>query len=314
MRRLLIPILIVLLACSTLFGQSGQIATYGNGVPTGYCNNARYVDVDTGQAYNCVSNAWQAATLVTFPSKTGNALKVLRVNSGATDYELFTLTSINGLAITASTGTLTITNAKTLSSSNTLTLAGTDSTTMTFPSTSATVARTDAANTFTGHQTIEGVTSTGATGTGKLVFDTTPTLATPVIGVATGTSLAVTGLLTSSGTAGIGYATGAGGTVTQGSNRTTGVTLSKLTGTITTNTTSLAALAAATFTVTNTLVAITDVIVVSIRSGATNVKTDVRVTTVAAGSFNITVHNIDASTAEVGAIIINFVVIKGVIS
>jgi hypothetical protein len=47
---------------------------------------------------------------------------------------------------------------------------------MTFPTTSATIARTDASNTFTGHQTIEGVTSTGATGTGKFVFDTSPTI------------------------------------------------------------------------------------------------------------------------------------------
>src|SRR5271166_6176254 len=60
-------------------------------------------------------------------------------------------------------------SGKTLTVSNSLTLAGTDSTTMTFPSTSATIARTDAANTFTGHQTIEGVTSTGATGTGNFV-------------------------------------------------------------------------------------------------------------------------------------------------
>lgn len=65
-----------------------------------------------------------------------------------------TATSINSLTITSSTGTLTITNAKTLSISNTLTLAGTDSTTMTFPSTSATIARTDAAQTFTGVQTM----------------------------------------------------------------------------------------------------------------------------------------------------------------
>jgi len=60
----------------------------------------------------------------------------------------------NGLTITATTGTLTITNAKTLSVSNSLTLAGTDSTTMTFPTTSATIARTDAAQTFTGVQTL----------------------------------------------------------------------------------------------------------------------------------------------------------------
>ena len=78
---------------------------------------------------------------------------------------------------------------KLLTVSNSLTLAGTDGTVMTFPTTSATLARTDAGNTFTGHQTIEGVTSTGATGTGAFVFATSPTLVTPVIGVATGTSL-----------------------------------------------------------------------------------------------------------------------------
>ena len=52
---------------------------------------------------------------------------------------------------------------------------------MTFPSTSATIARTDAANTFTGHQTIEGVTSTGATGTGNFVFSASPTFTGTVI-------------------------------------------------------------------------------------------------------------------------------------
>lgn len=65
-----------------------------------------------------------------------------------------TITSLNGLIITTTTGTLTIAGSKVLSISNTLTLAGTDSTVMTFPSTSATIARTDAANTFTGVQTM----------------------------------------------------------------------------------------------------------------------------------------------------------------
>jgi hypothetical protein len=78
---------------------------------------------------------------------------------------------------------------KSLTVNNTLTLAGTDGTVMTFPTTSATLARTDAGNTFTGHQTIEGVTATGATGTGNMVFSITPTFTTPVIGAATGTSL-----------------------------------------------------------------------------------------------------------------------------
>ncbi len=51
-----------------------------------------------------------------------------------------------------------------------------------------------------GHITTEGVTATGATGTGKFVFDGTPTLVTPNIGAATGTSLNVTGnIITSAG-------------------------------------------------------------------------------------------------------------------
>jgi len=41
---------------------------------------------------------------------------------------------------------------------------------------------------ITGHVTVEGVTSTGATGTGKLVFDGTPTLTTAVLGSSTATT------------------------------------------------------------------------------------------------------------------------------
>ncbi len=60
----------------------------------------------------------------------------------------------SGLTAGAVTG-LSVTAGKTLSVSNSLTLAGTDSTTMTFPSTSATIARTDAAQTFSGVQTFK---------------------------------------------------------------------------------------------------------------------------------------------------------------
>jgi hypothetical protein len=69
-----------------------------------------------------------------------------------------TATSINKVTFTApATGaTLTIANGKTLTANNSITLAGTDATTMTFPSTSASIARTDAAQTFTGTQTFAG--------------------------------------------------------------------------------------------------------------------------------------------------------------
>lgn len=129
------------------------------------------------------------------------------------------------------------------------------------------------------------------------------------------TTITATGGITSSSpTAGIGYAVGAGGAVIQITSRTTGVTVDKVSGTITTTTTSLAALAAATFTVTNATVAIGDVVQVAIRSGLTTVQTHVDVTATAAGSFNITVDNQSATVAEIGAIIINFAVTKAVSS
>ena len=103
-----------------------------------------------------------------------------------------------------------------------------------------------------------------------------------------------------------------GSTVTQATNRTTGVTINSLSGTITTNNTSLAAEAVAAFTVTNSEVAIDDVVLVSIRSGSNGGNTKATVTTVAAGSFAITIANDNAAagTAETGAIIINFIVVK----
>ena len=136
---------------------------------------------------------------------------------------------------------------------------------------------------------------------------TSPTLVTPAIGVATGTSLAATGAITSSGTAGVGYATGAGGAVTQGTSRTTGVTLNKTTGAITLYSAAGSA-TAATFTVTNSTVAATDVIILNQKSGTDLY--DLMVTAVAAGSFNITFRTTGGSTTETP--VFNFAVIKGV--
>lgn len=120
---------------------------------------------------------------------------------------------------------------------------------------------------------------------------------------------------TRSGGGGIGYSTGQGigSTVTQTTNRATGVTINKLCGQITTDSTSLAAEASAQFIVTNDKVAAGDVVIVSPASGVVAVGTIVSVCAVGAGSFTIRVHNGNASggTAETGAIVINFVVIKG---
>tara|TARA_Y100000310_G_scaffold333905_2_gene412436 strand:+ start:9903 stop:11333 length:1431 start_codon:yes stop_codon:yes gene_type:complete len=113
---------------------------------------------------------------------------------------------------------------------------------------------------------------------------------------------------------GLGYGTGAGGAVTQATNRTTGVTVNTLCGTITTHNASLAAEASADFIVTNSEVAIGDVVILSIQSGENGGGTVLSVQDVAAGSFTIRVHNgnVAAGTAETGTILINFAVIKAV--
>lgn len=134
---------------------------------------------------NYFAGTWFPATGTT---GTGNVVLATSPTLVTPALGVATATSLNGLTVTTTTGTLTMTNGKTLAVTQTLTLSGTDSTVMTFPTTSATIARTDAANTFTGHQTIEGVTSTGATGTGLLVFGTSPTLTTAVLGSSTATT------------------------------------------------------------------------------------------------------------------------------
>ena len=115
------------------------------------------------------------------------------------------------------------------------------------------------------------------------------------------------GLLQENSTGGIGYGTGAGGAVTQATSRVTGVTLSKPTGAITLFSKTTTANLVESFTVTNTLVAVTDTINLSVRG--TNVYF-VMVTNVAAGSFRISVFTPAAATVE--APTINFAVVKAV--
>lgn len=126
---------------------------------------------------------------------------------------------------------------------------------------------------------------------------------------ATGTMpiLNATGELLVSTAAGLGYGTGAGGAVTQLTSRTTGVTLSKPTGAITMFS-AAGTTTAATFVVTNTLVAATDTIVVCQKSG-TNLY-DLMVTTVAAGSFQITFRT--TGGIAIDAPVINFAIVRGV--
>ena len=112
-------------------------------------------------------------------------------------------------------------------------------------------------------------------------------------------------------TEGVGYATGAGGTVTQATSKSTGVTLNKTCGQITMNNAALLPQTAVAFTVTNSLVASTDVVIVNIDSVGTSGAYLVSVGAVGAGSFEITLYN--ATLGALGeAVVLNFAVVKAV--
>lgn len=97
-------------------------------------------------------------------------------------------------------------------------------------------------------------------------------------------------------------------TVTQITNRSTGVTLDATAGQITTDSTSLAAAAEASFVVTNARCQAKSVPVIAIASGSTGGVLIAGVTAVADGGFTITYTNTGAS-AETGASVINFVLL-----
>ncbi len=125
----------------------------------------------------------------------------------------------------------------------------------------------------------------------------------------TGNVTTARGVLSRSATAGIGYATGAGGTVTQVTSRTTGVTLNTIVGEITL----VSAAGSATwqsFTVTNSAVAATDRVIVNQKSGTDLYMT--HVTALGAGSFRISFATTGGTTTEQP--VFGFTVIKGVAS
>lgn len=124
-----------------------------------------------------------------------------------------------------------------------------------------------------------------------------------ILGAVTGSS----SIVSISKTAGVGYAAGSGSTVTQATNRTTGVTINAINGAIT-----LVSAAGSTswqtFVVTNSAVVATDVPVVVQKSGTD--LNEIHVTNVAAGTFNISFKTTGGTTTEQP--VFNFAIIKAV--
>lgn len=107
-----------------------------------------------------------------------------------------------------------------------------------------------------------------------------------------------------------GYVTGEGGTVTQATSKSTGVTLNKRCGQITLNGAALAAATTVSFTLTNSTIASTDVLVLNHVSVGTFGSYTLNARA-AAGSATIDVRNVSAGSLS-EAIVIGFAVIKAV--
>ena len=155
-----------------------------------------------------------------------------------------------------------------------------------------------------------------APGTGAFTtLSNTTTGGTLIAGTATITSLtssvvAATGSVLSSGPGGVGYSTGAGGTVVQATNKTTGVTLAKTCGQITMNNAALVNGVIASFTMTNSLIAASDVLILNHISGGTPGSYGLNAQAVA-GAATINVRNNTAGTLS-EALILQFAVVKTV--
>jgi len=121
-------------------------------------------------------------------------------------------------------------------------------------------------------------------------------------GIGAKDSITVGALLSS----GLGFPSGSGGAVTQITSRTTGVTVNALSGTITLVSAAGSA-TPATFTVTNSSVAVGDVIVLNQASGTDHYHT--KVTSVTAGHFDIDFNTTGGTTTEQP--VFNFIVLKG---
>jgi hypothetical protein len=112
----------------------------------------------------------------------------------------------------------------------------------------------------------------------------------------------------------IGYAASAQGTVTQLTDKSTGVTLNKSAGRITMNNAALAGATAVSFILTNSTISANDTMIVNIGSNTTGSALGAYTTYVsylAAGSALITLRNLTAATSYSEAVVINFAIIHG---
>ena len=106
----------------------------------------------------------------------------------------------------------------------------------------------------------------------------------------------------------LGYTAEASGTVTQATDKSTGVTLNKSAGQITLNGASLANITNVSFTLTNSTISAKDVVILSVSSGATAGAYNCWISSKTTGSCVITIRNLSGG-ALAEAFVLNFAVI-----
>jgi hypothetical protein len=108
----------------------------------------------------------------------------------------------------------------------------------------------------------------------------------------------------------LGYTTDGQGTVTQATSKSTAVTLNKSMGRITMNGAALAGNTAVTFTLNNNLISAKDVIVLNVSGGGTAGAYTTYVSSMTAGSAEVTLRNLTAGSLS-ETVIVNFSTIHG---
>lgn len=106
---------------------STALTAYGSGTSLPYYDSSNNGNMAVAALVGGNPNIWHGWL------KTANSV------AGQCNPDTGVCTGVNGMVVTASTGTFTLANGKTFTINNTLTFAGTDSTTTTFPTTSQTL-------------------------------------------------------------------------------------------------------------------------------------------------------------------------------
>lgn len=129
----------------------------------------------------------------------------------------------------------------------------------------------------------------------------------------TAQSLFAGSVKSSHATGGIGYATGAGGTVTQLTSKSTGVTLNTISGQITMNNAALGAGALVSFVLTNSAYTTSDTVIAHVSTGGSSASYRAGVLNTGSGAIRLYLENITGGSLS-EAVVINFAIIKGATS